>query len=275
MRCMAGVSPIEIVKLAFVSPLQGIVMCIFGIGLPNSLFRQFSSTNHPTQDLNMLTSEELKVRQWIIPVATPRWQGAIRGKAFAIDLALLALLSIMLWQTVTLNYSSVVSWRCDYSFLLICWPVACVVWLIIAMSGLSMLAQRIRIRYRADAQEEWSEVSWSALIRHRYDLPGRFNRENDTTSSTMYLVMEDRQPARQGGKSSHSRYGAYYSIEITMRYDWAWQYYEAAMEALAVGIYLYATFVLTSSLFVSGSTGIVYMTVMVCCLSAIRVLIAL
>jgi hypothetical protein len=46
-------------------------------------------------------------------------------------------------------------------------------------------------------------------------------------------------------------------------------------EALAVGIYLYAAFVLTSSLFVSGSTGIVYMTVMVYSLSAIRVLIPL
>lgn len=264
----------EIIKLAFASPLQGIVMCVFGIGLPNNLFRQFSSTDHPTQDLNTPTLEELRIRQWTIPVPTPHWQGVFKGKAFAVDLAFLFLLGVMMWQTVTLNYSSVVSWRCDYPFLLICWPVACVVWLIIAMSGLSMLAQKIRIRYREDTQEEWSEVPWSALVRHRYNLPGRFNRENDTTSSTMYLVMEDRQPDRQRGKLSRSRYGAYYSIEITMRYDWAWQYYEAAMEALAVGIYLYATFVLTSSLFVSGSTGIIYMTVMVCCLSAIRVLIA-
>jgi hypothetical protein len=265
----------EIINLAFASPLQGIVMCVFGIGLPHNLFRQFSSTDHSTQNPNTPTSEELRVRQWTIPVPSPQWQGSNQVKAVAIDLAFLVLLSVMIWQTVTLNYSSVVSWRCDYSFLLICWPVACVFWLIMAMAGLFMLAQKIRIRYRKNDQEEWSEVSWLALIQHRYNLPERFHREDDTASSAVYLVMEDRQDVRRRGKSSQSRYGAYYSVEITMRYDWAWQYYEAATEALAVGIYLYATFVLTSSLFVSGSTGIIYMTVMVCCLSAIRVLIAL
>lgn len=249
-------------------------MCVFGIGLPNNLFRQFSSsTDHSTRHQDTPASEELRVRQWTIPVPARQWQGVIKAKAVFIDLIFLALLGVMIWQTVSLNYSSVISWRCDYSFLLICWPVACVVWLIIAMTGLLTLAQKIRIGYREHDQEEWSEVTWSALVRHRYNLLGRFNGENDTTSST-YLVMENRQDVRRG-KHPQSRYGAYYSVEITMRYDWAWKYYEAATEAFAVGIYLYATFVLTSSLFVSGSTGIVYMTVMVCCLSAIRLLTAL
>jgi hypothetical protein len=274
-KYLPGVSPIEIIQLAFASPLQGLVMCVFGIGLPNNLFRQFSSfTDHSTRHQDAPASEELRVRQWTIPVPARQWQGVIKAKAVFIDLIFLVLLGVMVWQTVSLNYSSVISWRCDYSFLLICWPVACVFWLIIAMTGLFTLAQKIRIRYREHDQEEWSEVSWSALVRHRYNLLGRFNGENDTTSST-FLVMENLQDVGGRGKLPQSRYGAYYSVEITMRYDWAWQYYEAATEALAVGIYLYATFVLTSSLFVSGSTGIVYMTVMVCCLGAIRVLIAL
>lgn len=72
------------------------------------------------------------------------------------------------------------------------------------MPGLFMLAQKILERYREDDQEEWSDASWLALIQHRYNLSGRFNRENDTTSSTIYLVMEYRHPAQQE-ESSLSR----------------------------------------------------------------------
>lgn len=64
-------------------------------------------------------------------------------------------------------------------------------------------------------------------------------------------------------------------VTVHMRYKNSWAWFEAVIEALAVGIYLYATFVLTSSLFIDGNAGIVYMTTMVLCLSAVRILEAL
>jgi len=52
----------------------------------------------------------------------------------------------------------------------------------------------------------------------------------------------------------------------------SWRWYEATLEALAVGIYLYATFVLTSVQFLSGSTGLTYAAIMAICMSLVRIL---
>ena len=55
----------------------------------------------------------------------------------------------------------------------------------------------------------------------------------------------------------------------------SWRWYEALIETLAVGIYLYATFVLTSLLFLNADKAIVYATVMAICLSVVRILTVL
>ena len=52
----------------------------------------------------------------------------------------------------------------------------------------------------------------------------------------------------------------------------SWRWYEATTETLAVGVYLYATFVLTSTQFLSGSTGLAFFTIMAVCSSAVRIL---
>jgi len=57
------------------------------------------------------------------------------------------------------------------------------------------------------------------------------------------------------------------TITITMRHE---SWFEATIETLAVGIYLYATFVLTGSLFLSRELAIIDATVMVLSLGAIR-----
>lgn len=67
----------------------------------------------------------------------------------------------------------------------------------------------------------------------------------------------------------------YVVVAVTMRHDNSWAWFEAATEALAVGVYLYATFVIASSLFLSGEQAIIYATVMILGMSAIRVLEAL
>ena len=55
----------------------------------------------------------------------------------------------------------------------------------------------------------------------------------------------------------------------------SWRWYEALIETTAVGIYLYATFVLTSLLFLNADKAIVYATVMAICLSVVRILTVL
>lgn len=64
-------------------------------------------------------------------------------------------------------------------------------------------------------------------------------------------------------------------ITITMHTDHSWSWYETIIETLAVGIYLYATLVLTSILFLNGQQAIVYTVVMILSLSVIRILEAL
>lgn len=72
--------------------------------------------------------------------------------------------------------------------------------------------------------------------------------------------------------------GDYVRVCITMPSIFgfrSWRSYEAIIEALAVGISLYATFVLTSTLFFNAERAIVYSTVMTVCLSAVRILTTL
>jgi len=60
------------------------------------------------------------------------------------------------------------------------------------------------------------------------------------------------------------------TITITMCHESHCGWFEATIETLAVGIYLYATFVLTGSLFLSRELAIIDATVMVLSLGAIR-----
>ena len=55
----------------------------------------------------------------------------------------------------------------------------------------------------------------------------------------------------------------------------SWRWYEALIETMSVGIYLYATFVLTSLLYLNADKAIQYATVMAMCLSIVRISTAL
>ena len=69
----------------------------------------------------------------------------------------------------------------------------------------------------------------------------------------------------------------YITVRIVMPTNYgfrSWRWYEAVIESLAVGIYLYATFVLTSTIFLNADKAITYTTIMTLCLSAVRILTA-
>ncbi len=55
----------------------------------------------------------------------------------------------------------------------------------------------------------------------------------------------------------------------------SWRWYETIIETVAIGIYLYATFVLTSLLFLNADKAIAYATVLAICLSVARILTVL
>ena len=67
----------------------------------------------------------------------------------------------------------------------------------------------------------------------------------------------------------------YVTVRIVMKSNFglrSWRCFETCIESLAVGIYLYATFVLTSSLFLNADKAIHYLTILSISLSAIRIL---
>ena len=49
-----------------------------------------------------------------------------------------------------------------------------------------------------------------------------------------------------------------------------WRWYETIIETVAVGFYLYATFVLTSTLFLNADQAIIFSTIMAICLSIVE-----
>jgi hypothetical protein len=271
------------VQLTFTSPLRALVTCIFAIGLPQGLFRQF----HQHTRMSDARPSSPRVRQWEIPVraAYSGWEPnatARIARRLLADGLILALAGVMLWQNVTLGLQSMVTWGCQHSWLLIGWPIACAIWLLAALLGLAALKKSLSVRYSEDSAGE--ERGLLDLIKLAYVLPTP--RGGALPIAVMGTAEEAAQrdafdgrrktngevDVRDLGPQEMLKLEPFYTVALTMRFDSAWAWYEAMLEAGAVGIYLYATFVLTSSLFISGSEGITYMVVMVLCLSGIRIL---
>jgi hypothetical protein len=171
-------------------------------------------------------------------------------------------------------------------------PFACVVWLLLsllilwAMSGtisvdlhfhdevrpLSLL-QLMMLPYRSS----------SHVTQHYMDLgkkkdppSGKKTASPNTTSGPMTSLTTPLSPvskANAGNTDSADR--PKIVLAITMPHEMgirSWRWYEATIETLAVGVYLYATFVFTSCQFLSGNTGLTFVTIMALCSSIVRIL---
>lgn len=257
-----GASPLELVQLAFISPARAVATCVFAIGLPSGLFRQLQAhlphlaTDNPAQPDN---------REWRIPIPQSRVTDRTRTiRTIVIDLIMLALAGVMLWRNIVIGLQSMVTWRCEYAWLLACWPIACVGWLIIATLLIHLFARKIEITYSEDAPGIKRNRLDLLLLPYRKPTP-RMRVETPGRATKSPVQQTISAPAERGKDPVMI-------VTIQMRYSQSWRWFEAIIEALAVGIYLYATFVLTSSLFIDGNASIVYMTTMVLCLSAIRIL---
>jgi hypothetical protein len=167
-------------------------------------------------------------------------------------------------------------------------PVACVVWLIIAVALLHAVAKKIEISYSEDSPNTHRSRFDLLLLPYRTPhvirdasntsnkqdpAPASDSKKPDDLAINGSLHITPHSPARSF--SSHVLLEPHFVITITMRHESHWGWFEVTIETLAVGLYLYATFVLTSSLFLSGEQAIIYATVMVLSLGAIRVFEAL
>ncbi|KAL8983563.1 MAG: hypothetical protein Q9177_004944, partial [Variospora cf. flavescens] len=93
-----------------------------------------------------------------------------------------------------------------------------------------------------------------------YPFPARQHAGSTTSSQKPIITTIQRSDTISVPRGSNC-----VTIRITMPSSFglrSWRWYEAAIETMAVGVYLYATFVLTSLLFLNADNAIVYATVM-------------
>ncbi|EIM81892.1 uncharacterized protein STEHIDRAFT_124764 [Stereum hirsutum FP-91666 SS1] len=346
---LCGPGPVELVQLAFVSPIRALSTCTFGIGLPPGLFRQLSSSQSPT------TLVDPFERTWSILVRRPTSIADVLKRMLA-DIAIIVLFGVMLWRNWVVCSIVMVTFRCEYSGLLLYWPVACAMWLVIAVVGLRLMARSLEIEY-GGASMGWGQVlllpyrlksqdglphvgpgsgrstnhvggdaienapgervtgiqlgeiegsvsagvrevsellgsrwasSEQAIYRDIYHRPANpQNPSNDSTISTytlpstgyynperdleQYQALNSTTPQSSPPSTPDA---STLVVRVRMWHVALWGWYEAAIEVLAVGVYLYATIVLSSVLFLSGQQSMIYTVVMVLCLSGVRIISA-
>jgi hypothetical protein len=172
------------------------------------------------------------------------------------------------------------------------------IWIIIAVGLLHWMKESAVVFITNDPTRTYSIMQLMALPyrfgpnrfeQSRVESPPHASRENRFKSaamSTIELASSSntlQQPNQlelltttTNRSNTIATYGQdYVTVRITMHSNFgirSWRCFEAIIECLAVGIYLYATFVLTSTLFLNADKAIEYATVMALCLSGVRIL---
>lgn len=167
-------------------------------------------------------------------------------------------------------------------------PMACLAWLLAAMVCLVVFKESIKVTYSEDKKGEKRRLVDPFLSRYyaprrRTEQPAHQDVKDDTnealemlsspTTSSNNPVDRTRAEVKEDPNAVNAR--SIMKITIRMKNNrglQSWQGYEALLETLAVGIYLYATFVLTSALFFTGEEAITYASVMILCLTVIRLI---
>lgn len=115
---LVGAPPLDIIQLALTSPHRALATCLFGVGLPSGLFRQLRAPGPSLSDANSVGT----VREWRIKVPKSCVLGA-KGIAWQVgaDVVIGGLAGVMLWRNLVVGFETVVTWRCEYGWLLFCW----------------------------------------------------------------------------------------------------------------------------------------------------------
>ncbi|KAI9784561.1 MAG: hypothetical protein M1839_001783 [Geoglossum umbratile] len=294
---LIGAPPLELVQIALLSPHRALATCCFSIGLPSGLFRQLRPLHPQLSHSNPL---EPRVREWVValPSISPKRWKHLLGKLVA-DFIIITFASIMLWRNWVVNSFTMVPWRCEYTWLLFGWPIACMTWLILSFALLHLMKESIQIYHAQNPSIKYTiwellslpysfdskilserQTSLSALPSHRGEVKATIADVIETENGSHDLIHQQHQispPILTMERSGTTLlYGDHcVAIRIVMPSNLglrSWRCYEAIVEASAVGIYLYATFVLTSTLFLNADKAMIYATIMTLCLSAVRIM---
>lgn len=179
------------------------------------------------------------------------------------------------------------------------------IWLLMAMALLYLMKESIQIYNPADPSVEYSiwglmMLPYIVTLKHEPNRGSRLSafpshEEEMETITTSYseATLPDNassdpiirrqgpspsEPVMRRSAASVPEGSNCVTIRVTMPSNFgfrSWRWYEALVETVAVGIYLYATFVLTSLLFLNADKAIEYATVMSICLSVVRILTVL
>lgn len=170
------------------------------------------------------------------------------------------------------------TWRCEYRWLLVFWPVACVVWWVTAVGSLIGMARKVDVFRESDK----APMPWRALLLMSYTALLKENRT--TRSSGVHAQHTDAKPYDNTRLQASSLPSTLPSndddsdsliVRLELPSEAHLRWWNTAVQAVAVGIYLYATFVLSSVLFLTGQEAILYAVGMTLSLSAIRIMTAL
>lgn len=120
---LIAASPLELVQLAFLSPHRALATACFGIGLPAGLFRQLRATNTSLTDSK---PNEPQTREWTFHLPTVRTTTSRKGwkdplLTMSIDLLILALSAVAIWFNYRVSSRVMVTWRCEYGWLVFIW----------------------------------------------------------------------------------------------------------------------------------------------------------
>lgn len=120
---LIAASPLELVQLAFLSPHRALATVCFGIGLPSGLFRQLRATSTSLTDTK---PNDPKTREWSFrlplkasPAKRPRWREA--GLTLVVDILVLGLTAVAVWFNYRVSSRVMITWRCEYGFLVFMW----------------------------------------------------------------------------------------------------------------------------------------------------------
>ncbi|KAI9750653.1 MAG: hypothetical protein M1815_001688 [Lichina confinis] len=147
-------------------------------------------------------------------------------------------------------------------------------WGLIAVGSLVAAASSVEVRKKNNGRK----VAWRELLGMSYSVRRRGAR--GAAGASLPLQQQTHGAQTLGTRlnptnSEDEDNNEMLVVRVEFPNETSWRWWNTFIQAIAVGVYLYATFVLGSTLFLTGYESILYCVCMVLSLSAIRIMSAL
>ncbi|MBE3045658.1 hypothetical protein IMZ48_24550 [Candidatus Bathyarchaeota archaeon] len=227
---LISAEPGDLVPQALISPHRAVATALFTVGAPAALLRQLKPVQRGRlPDDRTPNGHE---RSWDIHVACITSMASYRHvatKLFA-DVCILSLAATMLHQAWRVNVSTVVPWKCECPLLVFLWPLSCIFWL--GFSVLLLLAMTEKIEFQNVSLG--ASTTWLRVFTFPYAI-GRASKENQN-----YCIRITARMPSDGRLSMVAN----------------WRVYDLVTGAAAAAVYIYATFILSGSMFLGAVSAV-------------------